>query len=307
MRSTSYRLSILLVLWMPTFISCERDFDIDIKTGQPQLIVEGYINNDAPLYNYVVLSYSQEYYRPGFENKPVTGAKVTITEGTLLPDNTYQWDASTKKSLQESTLSQLREVPMPGFYFDTTLVNDPSHALKGTPGKHYLLEIETGGQRYSAITALLQPVPIDSLTSGFHFMDEDNDTAFLKARLTAHYKDPDTIGNTQMYFWRDEGNRSNFGWGGLSTNRYISGADDLVNGQDIHLTHSYGFVVGDTVQYFLASVERKVYNFWESFNKARNNGGPFATPVTLQSTIKGDNVIGCFSGFSISTKTIIIK
>ncbi|WP_315816713.1 DUF4249 domain-containing protein [Paraflavitalea speifideaquila] len=291
------------------FISCEREFNIDIKTNQPQLVVEGYINNLMPLYNYVILSKSKNYYEPGFQNTPVTGALVSVTEGVMMANDQYQWDETSTRQLKEARLPQLGNAAFPGFYFDPLLATDSVRALKGRPGKHYRLQIEAEGKKYSAITSILYPLTIDSLTSGFRYMDddEDKDTIIEKARITVHFKDPDTIGNTQLYFWRHWGNRNSFGWGALGSNRYIPGTDDLVNGQYIHLTHSYGFVIGDTVEYFMANVDRKVYNFWDSFNKARNNGGPFATPVSLLNTITGENVTGCFSGFSISTKTVIVR
>jgi hypothetical protein len=302
----SFGLPVLLTFCL---ISCERNFDINIKANQPQLIVEAYINNELPLYNYVVLGRSQDYYNPGFENIPVTGATVTITEGTLLANNTYQWNTASKVQLREGRLPQPGTPLLPGVYFDTTVLTNPSRALKGTPGKHYLLEIETEGKQYSAITTLLQPVPIDSITSGFHFIDDDEeeDTAQTRARLTVHFKDPDTIGNTQLYYWRTGNTGDNFGWGGLGTNRFTPGTDDLVNGQYLHITHSSGFDIGDTVDYYLANVERQVYNFWDSYNKARTNGGPFSTPVKLMNTIRGENVIGCFSGFSLSTKRVLVE
>lgn len=296
---------IAVILAITMLASCEEDFDIAVKQNQPQLIVEAYINNLLPLYNYVILGKSQDYYESDFQNTPVSGANVTITEGTLLANNTYLWNSNTKRQLKEAALPMLNYAIIPGVYFDTTLITDSAHALIGTPGKYYLLEIETGNNHYSAITALLQTVKIDSLTSGFHYID--NKDSLLKAQLTAHFKDPDTIGDSRLYFWRHSYNKNNFGWGGLGTERYISGTDDLVNGQYMHLTHSQGFEINDSVLYYLANVERKVYNFWDSYNKARNNGGPFSTPVKLQNTISGENVVGCFSGFSLSTGKIVIR
>lgn len=304
--SKTYKI-ILGVLVLAVLISCERDFDIPLKNNQPQLIVEAYINNELPLFNYVALGNSQDYYAPGFENVAVTGAMVTITEGTLLANNTYAWNTASKKTLKEVRLPQYSNALLPGIYFDSTLATDETKALKGIPGKHYLLEIETGGKRYTAITALLPIIPIDSLTSGNHYMDTEDDTAVLKARITIHYKDPDTIGNTQLYYYRHTGNSRNFGWGGIGTNSFTPNTDDLVNGQYLHITQGKGFEMKDSVSYYLASVERNVYNFWDSYNKARSNDGPFSTPVKLQNTINGENVIGCFSGFSISSKTIMVK
>jgi hypothetical protein len=167
--SKAYK-TILGVLVITVLISCERDFDIPLKNNEPQLIVEAYINNELPLFNYVILGNSQDYYAAGFENVPVTGATVTITEGTLQANNTYAWNTASKKTLKEGRLPQFNNVLLPGVYFDSTLAIDETKALKGKPGKHYLLEIETGGKRYSSITALLPIIPIDSLTSGNHYI-----------------------------------------------------------------------------------------------------------------------------------------
>jgi hypothetical protein len=304
---TIYRFIFLTALIVP-FMSCERNFDIALEENEPQLIVEAYINNELPLYNYVILGRSQGYYDNGFENIPVTGATVTVTEGTLAANNVYNWNLATKRRLKEGKLPQFGNITIPGVYFDSLISADQlNRALKGTPGKHYLLEIEAEGKRYTATTQLLPVISVDSLTSGYHFMDDDDDTTILKARITVHYKEPDTIGNTQLFYWRHGYDRDNFGWGGLGANRFTPGTDELVNGQYMHLTHSNGFEIKDSVNYFLVSVERKVYNFWDSFNKARSNGGPFSTPVKLLNTIEGENVIGCFSGFSFKEKSIVIK
>lgn len=299
----------VIVLAMALFISCERDFDIEVQSSAPILVVEAYINNQLPLYNYVILTRSQDIKDTSFSTPPVTGAQVSITEGDLLPGGKYVWDAATRVQMKETKLPQLRGNYLPGVYFDTTLASNANRALKGKPGKYYLLEIKADGKEYSAITAILPVIPIDSLTTGFNYLDydEENDTTLEKARVTVHYKDPDTIGNTLLHYWRHWGTYENFGWGGMGTNRFVSGTDDLVNAQYIHLTQPTGFVIGDSVQYFMVSVERTVYNFWDSYNKARDNGGPFSTPVTLRSNISGEDVTGCFSGFSVSTKTVIVK
>lgn len=308
MRSLHARLTDLLstLALVLLLASCERDFDIDLGKVEPRLIVEGYINNQNPLYNYVVLGKSRNYFDSGFANQPVTGAVVTITEGTLQPDNTYAWDPATRSRLREIRIPEVSDALLPGVYFDTRLVTDPLNALQGKIGKYYLLEMEVEGRQYSSVTQILPLVPVDSLTAGFHTFD-DGDPGKPKARLTVNYQDPDTLGDAQMYFWRTRENRISFGWGALGADRFSDGTDDLVNGQYIRLTHFNRFVVGDTVQYYKASVERKVYNFWDSYNKARRNGGPFSTPVELLNTISGENVTGCFSGFSISSKTVVVK
>jgi hypothetical protein len=292
---------------MMGLVACEKNFDIVVKPNKPLLIVEGYVNNVMRPYNYVILSKSQDYYSTNLLALPVSGAVITVTEGTMLFDHTYSWDAASKTVLNEAASNDTAFTNLPGTYFDNRLTTDSAHALIGTPGKYYLLEIEAEGNHYSSIAFLPPPVIIDSLTSGYHFVDTDNedgDTTETKARVTIHYQDPDTIGNTLMFYSRSDDNRNNVGWGGLRSNRFITGTDDLTNGQYMHLTIPSGFRINEKVDYYMISVDRNVYNFWDSYRKARNNNGPFSTPVTLLNTICGENVTGCFSGFSISTQSI---
>ncbi|MGI8634009.1 MAG: DUF4249 domain-containing protein [Segetibacter sp.] len=293
-----------LVFCSFSFTSCEKNIDLKIDNYKPVLVVEAYINNEIPEYTYVVLSRSLEYFSTDFQSTGVSNAAVTITEGEV-KNNRYVWNTSSKVELAEANFAGVPPSFRKGVYFDPRLVSNPPNALIGKPGKSYLLEISEGGNQYSAITTMLNPVPIDRITTGYSYVDE-SDSNKIKFRITNNYKDPDTVNNTQLYYYRYAENRNNFGWGGISRPRAV-GSDELTNGQSIHLTHVRGFVVGDMVNYYMASVTRDVYNFWESFNKARDNGGPFSTPVVLTTNIKGDNVTGCFSGLSLSSKTIIIR
>jgi hypothetical protein len=285
-------------------ISCEKDFEIKVNDNTSLLVVEAYINNEMREYNYVVLSRSLNYLSLDFQSAPVTDATVTITEGEKI-GNEYKWNFDSKVQLREAAVPGLPDNFKSGVYFDPRLVNEPLHSLLGTTGKSYLLEISDGTNQYSAITTLLPTVQIDSLTTGYGYIDEEDENK-RKLRITNNYQDPDTLNNTQLYYYRFSENRNRFGWGGFNRSR-ARGTDDLTNGEYIRLTHPRGFVVGDTVSYHMASVTHDVYNFWQSFTNAQNNGGPFATPVTLNTNITGINVTGCFSGMSLSSKTIIIQ
>lgn len=301
-RRNIYVVALLAGLFIHT--SCEKDFFIDLDSAPVQLVVEAYINNEEVVGNYVILTYSQNYYDTGFQGIPATGATVSITEGILDGDGTYQWDASTKKQLHEGNVPSVPGGTVPGLYIDTSGFNNAPTALMGKPGKSYLLEIDIKGSKYTSVTSLPQPVILDSVTPGNYFFD----SIYQKARLTLHYKDPDTIGNTQLYYWKNNFNHSkSFGWGSYGSNRFLPRTDDLTNGQYMQVTPNNGFPIGDTVHYYLVSVERRVHEFWDSYYKARDNAGPFATPVKLKSNIMGENVVGCFSGFSISAKTLIVN
>jgi hypothetical protein len=297
-------LFIFTVITIIFFITgCEKNIDIELQKAPPQLIVEAYINNENPAYNYVVLSKSQDYYEPNFQSLPVSNAVVTITEGSL-QNNNIVWDVAGKTTLAEVNNNMLPSSVRSGVYFDPRLFVNPSQALQGKIGKYYLLEINTEGKTYTGVTNILQPVILDSIQYGFPFVDDEDDST--KVRLTTFYKDPDTLGNTQFYFWRNNANKNNFGWAGLNKSR-APGKDEVGNGQQLQITFPQGFLYNDTIDFYLTSVNRNTYNFWDSYNKARDNGGPFATPVKMLNFITGDNVIGCFSGFAISPKNVITK
>jgi hypothetical protein len=283
--------------------SCEKVIDVKVQQNVPTLVVEAYINNEIPQYNYVVLSRSLDYFAPSFQSIAVKNALVTITEGDKNANNEYVWNVATTKRLSEVNNPTIPALFRNGVYFDSMIFVNRNLALKGTIGKYYLLQIEEGGNSYSAITTLINPVPIDSISIGFEFLNDSNQR---QVRITNNYKDPDTLGNAQFYFWRNSSNNKSFGWGGFTKSR-APGNDDLSNGEYIRLTHPQGFSVNDTVNYFMASVTRDVYKFWDSYNKARDNNGAFSTPVSLLTNISGPNVTGCFSGFAVSSKTIITR
>lgn len=294
----------LLGLLLPILLgSCEKDIDIRLAPNKPLLVVEAYINNVFPQYNYVALSRSQSFFAPDVQGIPVSLARVTITRGQRQASGNIEWDTATRVQLIESDNTGLPSGFNTGVYLDPRLFTRPDSALLGKIGYDYLLEIESEGKNYSATTSLITPVQVDSLSVGFPFVNDNGDSLY---RITNHYRDPDTLGNRQFYFWRYSDNKNNFGWGGFTRSR-APGTDDLANGQYIRLTHPQGFSVNDTVTYMMASVTLDVYRFWDSYNKARDNNGPFSTPVTLEGKISGQNVTGCFSGLALSVKQKVIE
>ncbi|NLR60564.1 DUF4249 domain-containing protein [Chitinophaga polysaccharea] len=295
---------IFILLLLLLCNSCEKNIDLQLDKTPPMVVVEAYINNSLRTYNYVIIGKTVNFNESQFANTAVEKATVTITEGVFEKGKGYQWNPASKVAMKEGKTPGMHGLYVPGAYFDPKLTTDSSHALLGKPGKSYLLEITAEGRKYTAITTLPIPVPIDSLTNTSPFKD---DSGKVQARLTVHYTDPDTLGNAQIYYWGNRYTKNTFGWGALSTDRYLPNTDELVNGQAIHITHSAPLPIGDTAIYYLVSVERPIYNFWDSFNKARLNSGPFSTPVVLKSNIKGSNVVGCFSGFSVSSMKHVMK
>ncbi|HRQ49280.1 MAG TPA: DUF4249 family protein, partial [Agriterribacter sp.] len=200
---------------LPTLGGCEKDFDLVLDHSEPQLVVEAYINNEIPEYNYVMLSKSQTAADTDITSIPVKGAGVKITPGSLTDNDRIAWDRSATVVLKEVQLPDVPENISDGIYVDPNLQDNPTLALHGTPGKYYLLELEVNGQFYTATTAILYPIPI-SLSTGFHYTEAGG---IEKGRITVHFKDPDTTGNCQLFYWRHNDNRESFGWGSLGTSK----------------------------------------------------------------------------------------
>ena len=296
-------LNMAMIGMLLLFTGCEKNFDIGLDHNEPQLVVEAYINTEIPEYNYVILSKSQTAENTEITSIPVKNALVKISEGSLMQNNTIAWDRNSTVILKETTLPDVPAGISDGIYTDPKLQTDPSQALRGISGKYYLLEIELNGETYTATAPLLYPIPIDRLSTDYHYTDKDGSN---KGRITVHFKDPDTTGNYQLFYWRHSDNKESFGWGSLGTSKRIINSDENNNGSYMRLTNSYGFVKGDSVTYYMANVTRDVYEFWDSYNKARNSNGPLSTPVSLTGNISGNNVTGCFSGLAISSATIVM-
>jgi Domain of unknown function (DUF4249) len=293
---------ILTIALCVFLLSCEKDFDIEVASTAPKLVVEAYISNQAPQYTYVILSKSVDYFNPIFQSIPIKNAQVSITEGSVIA-NDIVWNAASKRVLSEVSSPLLPSVFTNGLYIDPLAIINPSQALVGKVGKYYKLDVLYENNAYTGITNMPDTVRLDSVTYGFPFVNSDNEN---KCRITNHYKDPDTLGNTYFYYWRNNENRNRFGWAGLFKSR-SPGRDDSKNGEYIRITHPTEINYNDTITYMLTSVNRNTHNFWDSYLDARNNNGPFSTPVLLQNYISGKNVIGCFMGLSVSERTVITK
>lgn len=300
--TTDPTIRIFASLFLCMFLfGCEKDFNIQLKNSDPLLVVEGYINNEKADFNYVILSKSQTLSNNSMSSISVKGASVNITSGIRNNNGSITWDRNSTITLKESSLPGIPVNSGEGIYTDPNLISNPSKALKGEPGKYYLLEIESEGRSYSSVTSLLEPIPIQ-LSTGDRYTGDDG---ISRGRINVHFRDPDTLGNRMLFFWQDMNNQNSFGWGSLGTPKRMTFSDETNNNNYIRLTHSYGFIKGDKITYFVAHITREVFAFWDSYNKAVDENGLLAIPQPLTSNIQGENVTGCFSGLSISTATIV--
>lgn len=114
--------------------ACTEKIDLDLKNSTPELVIEGYIN-DQPGPYYVALTKSK-LYNEDFNFKGVTGAVVVMSD-----------DAGNTDTLMESGIQ--------GLYNTNT--------IQGVVGRTYHLEVTADGKTYNSYCRMYAPVAIDSI------------------------------------------------------------------------------------------------------------------------------------------------
>lgn len=126
-----------------TMFSCTERIEIELDESYTRLVVDGSITTDTMAHTVMLTSTSSYYYNQ--PAPPVTGAEVSITDGSL------------SFSLHETS---------PGVYRTASVVH-------GVPGKTYTLNIKLqnaigGYSDYSASSKLNPVTPLDSVSLLFH-------------------------------------------------------------------------------------------------------------------------------------------
>lgn len=304
---------ILGLVWLGGWgTGCEENIPLTIPAGEEKLVVQGYMEQNAP--PFVLLSRSL----PAFSSsEPATlaalihGAAVTITQGGRI----Y---ALSEVLVRDLPMAQQR-IFAEQFGIDLKKLDPESNIplyvyttaeLKGAPRQQYHLRIETAGQVLTAVTSIPNPSPLDSLW----FVPHPNPANDSLVTLWYRYHDPDTLGNNIRYFTRR--NREPF-YPGYFTSVLT---DEFVNGRIINFplergwpkstkvedeTYRY-FGRGDTVQVKWAALDYLHYQFWFTLEADRaSNGNPFGFPTTIRSNIQGG--LGIWGGYGVSKHTVISK
>ena len=292
---------ILPLLLVIILFACEKEIVIDVPPSEAQYVVEASINNRFPLLNYVFISTTIDYFKPDLSLNGVRNAIVYIIPGTIIGTDTVFSEKDSIRLYPVDTISKLIPAldsilgPFAGVYMNPI-------QLFGNINTAYKLNISIGNgvKIITAKTFIPKLVPIDSIE---------------------YYIEPksgkDTLGKSFAKFWFVDGPERNnyrlavnvspdsllYGWG--ACNFYRTFDDQQVNNASIPYTFFRPFSEGDTLNLYLSHIGRKEFLFWQSFGKADNNGGPFATPGTVKSNING--AIGSFTGYAVDYKQIIMK
>lgn len=289
------------ILLLFTFFSCEKEISITVPPSAMQYVVEASINSRFPLLNYVFISTTIDYFKPDLSLNGVKNAEVYITPGIIIGLDTFYNQADRIRLYSVDTIAKIIPAldsilgPFSGVYMNPV-------QLTGNSSTAYKLDISIGNGTtiITAKTFIPKVIPIDSFE---YFIEPKNGS--------------DSLGKSYVKFWFYDGPERNnyrlavnvspdsilYGWGACKSYRTFD--DEVLNNGKIPYTFFRPFNQGDTLNLYLSHIGRKEYLFWQSFGKADNNGGPFATPGTVSSNING--AIGSFTGYAVDYKQIIMK
>lgn len=285
---------LILSLSMLLLASCEKEITVDLPPAKPFLVVEASINQQFPNLNYVYLSRSVDYFNPDLSLNGVRNALVYITPGTIVGGDTIWNDSARIQMVDINTIPGI-DVLLPGFsgiYFNAF--------IQPQVGVPYKLEITTtDNERVVGYTSIPKIIEIDTVFWRQEFDTQEGDTDMY---VTFEFTDGPEQNNYRLAI-QNGFNPYLLGWGSASQFRTF---DDIFLNDGVRPYSFFRpFDFGDTLSLYLTSIGRKEYLFWESFSRAANNGGPFATPISVKSNIEGG--IGSFTGYGVSFRSVIIR
>lgn len=291
--SKSIIIYVLLIGLILLGTSCEKEVDIDLPEGRKSLVVEASINQAYRNLNYVYISRTMDYFNPDLSFNPVRNAQVYITPGIIMGNDTF---FSQSNRIQFSDIGTYPGIDtlLPGF---SGIYTNPNFVAEvGVP---YKLEIEAEGQRVTGVTTIPKVVPIDTLYFKPKINEQSGDT---NVYVTFEFKDGPEQNNYRLIGYRGS-MPILVGWGAADFSRELD--DELINNATRPYSFFRPFNYRDTLNLYLTSIGRKEYLFWTSYDEAKDNGGPFATPAEARSNIQG--AIGSFTGYGVYFRSYILK
>ncbi|MEI6852847.1 MAG: DUF4249 domain-containing protein [Bacteroidota bacterium] len=255
------------------FTACQKVVDINLNASDPRLIIEANLS-DQPKSCIVTLSQSVNYNESN-TFPTVSGAIVTISDNVG----------------NSTTLSEIR----PGYYTDSLFA--------GVPGRTYTLSVTAAGKTYEAVSAMPQPVDIDTLVQdsipGGSFGFGSFTTRIFVSVL---YHDPAGIVN--FYRFVEIVNHK-------PANSILVSDDELRDGS-LLLRRIVRFdttlVKGDSVTLELRSIDKPVFNYLDQLNEdiGGNFGNASATPANPISNLS-NGALGFFSAYAVKAKSLVVQ
>lgn len=134
MSISKYILTIVAIVSTFIFTSCEKEIDVDLRSSEPKLVIEGLITADSLAT--VRLTMSKDFSSNNTFD-PVLGALVSVSD--------------------DKGNTEILKIDTSGIY--------KAQNLRGVPGRTYNLKVNVDGQEYTASSTMSpHTVKIDSIT-----------------------------------------------------------------------------------------------------------------------------------------------
>ncbi len=308
MRQKLYIVALLVAVGLG-FSACEKVLDIDLPDGVNGIVFEGTIENGS--FPYLIISRSENYF------STIETAQSAILNSLVTADSVFIIVDGTKDTLHEVCLQsltpeqQVLALDLLGFESFPTGVDLCIYAnftMVGELGKTYKLEAYVEGEKYQATTSIEQQVYLDSLW----FKDELPVDSF--GSIWCSLTDP--AATTDYYYMWTENLTQDKPMAPIDGGP--SFGDRLFNGETIEFNFWQGtnlandsgsdedywsFAEGDTVIVKFGTIDRGVYDFWESVDAA-SNLNPFSSPTPVFSNFDNGGR-GVWAGYATTLDTIV--
>lgn len=286
----------LLFFFLPllALTACEDVIDLDTETGPTQLVVDGWVTNQAGPAT-IKLTQSAAYFDNSVP-KPVLGATVTVTD-------------------EANVVYEFKDLKSNGLYVWTPpSKNTPLGHVSGT----YWLSIKTNGEEYRATTQI-RPVPrIDSVNYYFEKPPVAPQNGPAEGYVAEFYA-RDLFGKGDSYWIKTYKNGKYFNRASDISTAYDAGFSPGGNIDGIifilpirQSINKELWTKGDSLKVELHSLSDETYYFLQAVNIESSNQGLFATPPTnIPSNVQnvkasGPKALGFFGGSSMSTFETVI-
>ncbi len=258
---------LITMFLMPLLLSsCEKVIDIKLGDTKEQIVIEAIVS-DMPEYNYIKISKNNSLYEMN-EFEKVTGAKVTVTD-------------------QDNIIYEFKETNI-GYYSNNTFI--------GKELNEYKLNVIIGDKTYSSTSKMPFKMAIDSVSS---FVFPSQFTGKIMYIANMYYHDSTYVGN----YYRIKVFVNNEPKPEGTFNVF---SDDYINGTFSAFSYNDGSLkLGDSVIFYLMNTDEQNYEYFRLLYM--NPGMSFSSaPGNPQTNIEGENILGFFGAYSISTDTLVV-
>lgn len=294
------------------FGSCEEEYIPEINNEAPSIVVEGYIEaGNGAFPPYILLTRSLPFYSQ-FSNDLINSvfvhnAEVIVNDG----NKDYKFAEICFNDLtpeQKKLFGELLNIN-----FDSTGLNfcayiDQSFQLKAEVGKTYTLKVDVNGEKLSASTTIPESVGLDSLW----FEQPPGEPSDTLRRMLCYVSDPASAANYYRYFTSINNEPYFAGFNSVVDDKFFNGLRfkfPLPKGQSRGADFdrkTYGlYRIGDTAHVKWANIDQSHFDFWNTLEFNRSNGGPFATYTRVKTNIKGG--LGIWGGSYVNYYSIKVK